>query len=311
VVFMGMGEPFHNYDALMDAVRLLNDPHGFALGHRHITISTIGLVPQIDRFADEGIRVNLAISLHAPTDEQRSKVIPPGRCSPRAAFCSGGQRSRPFVAKELGEPVSRTCAARDPRTIDRLKQVPQLVRSHPGGLENRREGAGLDVATFVHWDVQRHCAAAQEDVRTRLTDLDESGAQQRTTKPVRSDLWQFRHARDLSGRDDDTLDADGVGVGGWNLLAFVPANGERELDGVAGHRERVLDVLALRVYLRERRHAHAKAAFGLGLEDNRVRHRVHIRRFGEGTEVHADGPVAKAYPRSDGSANCRPRSRAL
>ena len=54
VVFMGMGEPFHNYDALMDAVRLLKDPHGFALGHRHITISTIGLVPQIDRFADEG-----------------------------------------------------------------------------------------------------------------------------------------------------------------------------------------------------------------------------------------------------------------
>jgi 23S rRNA (adenine2503-C2)-methyltransferase len=76
VVFMGQGEPFANYDAVMDAVRLLNDPEGFGLGHRHITISTVGLVPQIDRFANEGVQVNLAISLHAPTDSQRSKMMP-------------------------------------------------------------------------------------------------------------------------------------------------------------------------------------------------------------------------------------------
>jgi 23S rRNA (adenine2503-C2)-methyltransferase len=76
IVFMGMGEPFHNYDAVMDAVRLLNDPHGFGLGHRHITISTVGIVPQIDQFAAEDIQVNLAISLHAPTDEIRSSIMP-------------------------------------------------------------------------------------------------------------------------------------------------------------------------------------------------------------------------------------------
>jgi 23S rRNA (adenine2503-C2)-methyltransferase len=79
IVFMGQGEPFANYDAVMDAVRLLNDPNGFGLGHRHITISTVGLVPQIDRFSEEGIQVNLAISLHAPTDEQRSKMMPVNR----------------------------------------------------------------------------------------------------------------------------------------------------------------------------------------------------------------------------------------
>jgi 23S rRNA (adenine2503-C2)-methyltransferase len=82
VVFMGQGEPFANYDAVMDAVRLLNDPHGFGLGHRHITISTVGLVPKIDAFSDEGIQVNLAISLHAPTDEQRSKIMPVNRRYP-------------------------------------------------------------------------------------------------------------------------------------------------------------------------------------------------------------------------------------
>ena len=79
VVFMGMGEPFHNYDAVMDAVALLNDAQGFGLGHRHITISTVGLVPQIDRFADESLQVNLAISLHAPNDEVRSPMMPVNR----------------------------------------------------------------------------------------------------------------------------------------------------------------------------------------------------------------------------------------
>ncbi len=84
IVFMGQGEPFANMDAVMDAVRLLNDPNGFGLGHRHITISTVGLVPQIERFADEGIQVNLAISLHAPTDAQRSAIMPVNRRYPVA-----------------------------------------------------------------------------------------------------------------------------------------------------------------------------------------------------------------------------------
>ena len=79
IVFMGMGEPFHNYDAVMGAVALLNDGQGFGLGHRHITISTVGLVPQIDQFGDEHLQVNLAISLHAPNDEVRSGMMPVNR----------------------------------------------------------------------------------------------------------------------------------------------------------------------------------------------------------------------------------------
>ena len=79
VVFMGQGEPFANYDAVMGAVALLNDPKGFGLGHRHITISTVGLVDRIDRFAEERTQVNLAISLHAPTDATRSTFMPVNR----------------------------------------------------------------------------------------------------------------------------------------------------------------------------------------------------------------------------------------
>jgi len=92
VVFMGMGEPFHNYDAVIGAVALLNDPHGFGLGHRHITISTVGLVPQIERFTDEGIQVNLAISLHAPEDRTRSNIMPVNRRYPVAELMAACER---------------------------------------------------------------------------------------------------------------------------------------------------------------------------------------------------------------------------
>lgn len=92
IVFMGMGEPFANYDAVMGAVRLLHDPKGFGLGHRHITISTVGLVPQIDRFAGEGIQVNLAISLHAPSDELRGQIMPVNRRYPVADLMAAIER---------------------------------------------------------------------------------------------------------------------------------------------------------------------------------------------------------------------------
>jgi 23S rRNA (adenine2503-C2)-methyltransferase len=92
VVFMGMGEPFHNYDAVIEAVALLNDPHGLGLGHRHITISTVGLVDKIDRFADEHLQVNLAISLHAPTDEIRSAFMPVNRRFPLETLMAACER---------------------------------------------------------------------------------------------------------------------------------------------------------------------------------------------------------------------------
>ncbi|MBV8531445.1 MAG: 23S rRNA (adenine(2503)-C(2))-methyltransferase RlmN [Candidatus Eremiobacteraeota bacterium] len=92
VVFMGMGEPFHNYDAVMEAVALLNDPQGFGLGQRHITISTVGLADRIDAFAGEDLQVNLAISLHAPTDELRSRMMPVNRRFPLAVLMAACRR---------------------------------------------------------------------------------------------------------------------------------------------------------------------------------------------------------------------------
>lgn len=76
VVFMGMGEPLANYAETSRAVRLLTDPRTFGLGQRHITISTVGLIHAIDRLADEGLQVGLAISLHAPNDALRQRLVP-------------------------------------------------------------------------------------------------------------------------------------------------------------------------------------------------------------------------------------------
>lgn len=76
LVLMGMGEPFANYTALMTALHRLSDPTGFNFGARRITVSTVGLAPMIERFAAERTQVNLAISLHAATDELRSSMLP-------------------------------------------------------------------------------------------------------------------------------------------------------------------------------------------------------------------------------------------
>lgn len=80
IVFMGMGEPFDNYDNVMQAVRILNDPKGFGFGRNHITISTSGLVDGIDRLILEGAHApNLALSINAPTDALRNKLMPVNR----------------------------------------------------------------------------------------------------------------------------------------------------------------------------------------------------------------------------------------
>jgi 23S rRNA (adenine2503-C2)-methyltransferase len=82
VVMMGMGEPFLNYDAVLDACRMMHDPDGFNLGARHIAISTAGWVPGIERLAQEPLPLRLALSLHAPTDELRGELMPVTRRYP-------------------------------------------------------------------------------------------------------------------------------------------------------------------------------------------------------------------------------------
>ena len=76
IVFMGIGEPFDNYDNVMKAIKILNNQKGLNIGARHISVSTSGLVPMIYKFADEDYQCTLSISLHATKDEKRSKMMP-------------------------------------------------------------------------------------------------------------------------------------------------------------------------------------------------------------------------------------------
>ena len=123
IVVMGIGEPFENFDATMDFMLTVNHDKGLRIGQRHITVSTSGIVPNIYRFADYDTQINLAISIHAPNDELRSKLMPVNRRFPfidlleacKYYIARTGRRitfeyalinkvnDRPEHAKELGE----------------------------------------------------------------------------------------------------------------------------------------------------------------------------------------------------------------
>ena len=79
IVLMGMGEPLHNYDNTMKALRLLHQEHGLAVSPRRVTLSTVGIVPALERLAQEPLMPNLAISLHATTESQRTELVPPNK----------------------------------------------------------------------------------------------------------------------------------------------------------------------------------------------------------------------------------------
>ncbi len=123
IVFMGMGEAFNNYEQWWGSVERLHDPKGFNLGARNFTVSTVGLVPGINRLAEEPLQVNLAISLHAASDELRSRLMPVNRAFPVQALMESardytvrtgrrisfeyvlleGQNDGPEQARELAE----------------------------------------------------------------------------------------------------------------------------------------------------------------------------------------------------------------
>jgi 23S rRNA (adenine2503-C2)-methyltransferase len=96
VVFMGMGEPFANYDRWWQSVERLHDPQGFNLGARGLTVSTVGLVPGIRRLAGEALPINLAISLHSPDDVLRAEMMPINRRYPIAALLDA---TRDYIAQ--------------------------------------------------------------------------------------------------------------------------------------------------------------------------------------------------------------------
>jgi 23S rRNA (adenine2503-C2)-methyltransferase len=179
LVFMGMGEPMHNYDNTLKAVRILNMPAGLNLGARHMTISTVGVVPGILRLAEEPEQVNLAISLHAPNNAMRLQTMPITRKYPIETVLDAvrtyiartnrqvtfeyvllaGVNDQPEHARELADllaplrqlchvnliPVNRTAAAYLVPSGEAIRAFRDLLRA--GGVSNSvRAERGDDIA---------------------------------------------------------------------------------------------------------------------------------------------------------------------
>ena len=179
IVLMGMGEPLHNYDNVLQALRILNSPEGFNLGARHMTVSTVGLVPAIRKLSQEPLQVNLAISLHAPTDELRGQTMPVNRKYPLQELLSAckdyiaatgrqvtfeyvliaGVNDTPTHAHQLGRllaslkqfahvnciPVNATDASYRPSGPDAIRTFREILREH--GVSNSvRAERGDDIA---------------------------------------------------------------------------------------------------------------------------------------------------------------------
>ncbi len=144
LVFMGMGEPLANYEAVFKAVRLLNCDHGLGIGARHIAISTCGLPEEIRRLAREGLQLALAISLHAATDEVRSRLVPINRKHPLTEVIAAAR----FFAERTGRKVAFQYvvvpAVND--TPEQARHLARLVRGLPSMVnlipQNPTETAG-------------------------------------------------------------------------------------------------------------------------------------------------------------------------
>ncbi|MCB0328676.1 MAG: 23S rRNA (adenine(2503)-C(2))-methyltransferase RlmN [Bdellovibrionales bacterium] len=129
MVFMGMGEPFHNYEAVTRAISVLNDPHGLALSPRKITVSTAGLVPSIERFFKERVGANLAVSLNATTDEVRNEVMPINRKFPLEKLLGSLRNADLPPRKRITIEYVMLRGVND--SDDDLKRLPQLLRGIP------------------------------------------------------------------------------------------------------------------------------------------------------------------------------------
>ena len=126
IVLMGMGEPLHNYQNVLQALRILNSADGFNLGARHMTVSTVGLVPAIRKLAQEPLQVNLAISLHAPTDESRSQTMPVNRKYPLEDLLAACQDYISATGRQVTFEYVLLSGVND--TPERARQLAQLLK---------------------------------------------------------------------------------------------------------------------------------------------------------------------------------------
>ena len=149
LVFMGMGEPMHNLDNVIAAIRRIADPAMGALGWRQVTVSTVGIVPGIDRLAEADLNVHLALSLHAPDDPTRSRLVPSNR---RYAVADIMAAARRFARRTGRVPTIEYCLLADVNDSDEqarmLAALMSGFRAHVNLIPYNPIGAGLSGAVY-------------------------------------------------------------------------------------------------------------------------------------------------------------------
>ncbi|HMB95124.1 MAG TPA: 23S rRNA (adenine(2503)-C(2))-methyltransferase RlmN, partial [Tepidisphaeraceae bacterium] len=156
LVFMGMGEPMHNLDNVIAAIRLLAEPGLGSLGNRAITVSTVGIVPGIERLAEENLGVHLALSLHAPDDETRSRLVPANRRWPVAEIMEAAKRFQDRTRRPLN---IEYCMLADVNDSDRqailLAELMHGFRAHVNLIPYNAIGPGVSGKIYQRPDNQR------------------------------------------------------------------------------------------------------------------------------------------------------------
>ena len=156
LVFMGMGEPMHNLENVTAAIRRIAHPDLGALGWKHITVSTVGIVPGMDQLAEADLNVHLALSLHAPEDQTRSRLVPANRRYPVSEIMAAARR---FAERTGRVPTIEYCLLQGVNDSDehsrRLADLMSGFRAHVNLIPYNHIGAGLSGTTYGRPEPQR------------------------------------------------------------------------------------------------------------------------------------------------------------
>jgi 23S rRNA (adenine2503-C2)-methyltransferase len=154
IVFMGMGEPLLNWPAVSDSLTILNDPEGFGIGARHITVSTVGIIPGMKSLAERPEQFRLAISLHAPGHEERGALMPIEKKYPLKDVLQAAKAFRKRITFEYvviaGANDSDAEADALVRQARGLGAMVNLLPLHPGGAPNLTPASWARVRTFAN-----------------------------------------------------------------------------------------------------------------------------------------------------------------
>ena len=208
IVFMGMGEPLANYAETIRSVRLLTHPRAFGLGQRHITISTVGLIHAIDRLAAEDLQVGLAISLHAPNDELRQRLVPTASPSSVGDLMSAARR----FFKRTGRRITFEYAL-----MDGVNDSPELAAQ----LAALLRGNGTHVNLIP---VNPTAGGFQRPARSRVLEFERILREAGVNCTVRVEKGSEISAACGQLRTDEALDADGDPM----TLPVAPVHGRRQ-----------------------------------------------------------------------------------